>query len=332
MKDKTMNMPAPTPERMTAADRREAWFGDERTGLVEYLRGYDLELGDHAAAVFRAVEQLFGRDAVASHLLKVVPNAPHDAETWGDVLFAPSAPRDGGWKAVELLDGAGLYGLFGVTPEDIPFAARRAWVAKLPLQLADLKDYLHLKADGEMSRVVNLALSRHALDTGFSYDDTGEETLGVVDIGSLAIFGGVTEGRIRNILSSGDGGLEKVGQRVTAVSAATWLKGRKEFFASIWQLPDEVAPEAPSPDFAEEVVFVPVAADGSHFHPGLARGGKFMIGAKGEEVQYPSFDEALAALQKMATPRWRRPNEVGNWGSVSGRDWKRIERRQLMSM
>ncbi|NGQ92454.1 hypothetical protein G5V65_16280 [Rhodobacter sp. HX-7-19] len=79
------------------------------------------------------------------------------------------------------------------------------------------------------------------------------------------------------------------------------------------------------------MVFVPVAADGSHFHPGLERGGKFMIGAKGEEVSYPSFNEALSALQKMATPRWRRPNEAGNWGIVSGRDWKRIERSQLMS-
>ena len=57
-----------------------------------------------------------------------------------------------------------------------------------------------------------------------------------------------------------------------------------------------------------------------------------MIGAKGEEVSYPSFNEALSALQKMATPRWRRPNEAGNWGIVSGRDWKRIERHQLMSM
>lgn len=111
-----------------------------------------------------------------------------------------------------------------------------------------------------------------------------------------------------------------------------WLKGRKEFFASIWQQPDAVAPEAPSPDFADEVVFVPVAADGSHFHPGLGRGGKFMIGAKGEEVSYPAFNEALIALQKMAPPRWRRPNEAGNWDIVSERDWKRIERRQSMSM
>lgn len=43
------------------------------------------------------------------------------------------------------------------------------------------------------------------------------------------------------------------------------------------------------------------------------------------------FDTALSALQKMATPRWLRPNKVGKWGIVSGRDWKCIERRQMMS-
>ncbi len=95
----------------------------------------------------------------------------------------------------------------------------------------------------------------------------------------------------------------------------------------IWQQPDEVAPEVPSPDFSDDIVFVPVAEDGICFHPRLVRVGKFMVGAKGEEVQHSSFDDALAALQKMATPRWRRPNEAGNWGIVSGRDWKRIERR-----
>ncbi len=56
---------------------------------------------------------------------------------------------------------------------------------------------------GVIARIINLALSRHAIDTG----------AGEVDLQSLALFGGVTEGRIRNILSSGDGGLEKVGQR-----------------------------------------------------------------------------------------------------------------------
>ncbi|WP_198590199.1 hypothetical protein [Paracoccus zhejiangensis] len=112
-------------------------------------------------------------------------------------------------------------------------------------------------------RIINLALSRRAIDCGE----------GEVDIASLASFGGVGEGRIRNILSSSDSELEKIGQSITARSAAAWLKGRKKYFVSIWQMPDEVAPTAPSPDFVDEVIFLPQAADGSYFHPGLIRAG-----------------------------------------------------------
>jgi hypothetical protein len=317
---------------MTAADRRNAWYGDERLGIVEYLRGHEQELIDSAAHMFYALENMFGREAVSLHLLKLLPKVPQDAENWETVLLGRSvSPRGDGWKAAELLDGAGLYGLFGVTPAEIPFSGRGAWVAALPLQLSELRKYLGADAAGRVERVVSLALSRHAMEFQISYSETGAEAPAVVDLHSLAIFGGLCEGRIRNLLSSGDGGLEKAGKHVTATSAAAWLKGRKEFFSSIWKQPDTSVPPPSSPDFSGEVVFVPVAADGSLFHPGLVRGGKFMIGAKGEEVQHASFDDALAALHRMATPRWRRPNDAGNWGIVSGRDWKRVERRQLLS-
>ncbi|WP_216599195.1 hypothetical protein [Ruegeria sp. HKCCD7318] len=135
--------------------------------------------------------------------------------------------------------------------------------------------------------------------------------------------------RVPTSLSSGESCLVKAEQGVTASSAVQWLKGRKEYYPSIWEKPDNVTPILPSIDFEDEVVFVPVATDNAYFHPRLARGGKFTIGAKGEEVQYDSYDEALSELQKMATPRWRRPNGAGNWGIVSGRDWKRVERRKL---
>ena len=56
------------------------------------------------------------------------------------------------------------------------------------------------------------------------------------------------------------------------------------------------------------------------------------MGDKDDEVQFDDFDEALAYLRRMGLAKWRRPNAAGNWGIVSGRDWKRIERRQLFSM
>ena len=316
-----MNTPSLAPETMTAEDRRAAWYENQLATWDEEW-DYGNEIKELIAAPFGTIEAILGEDRAAPHLLAIMQQSDGNGDTWRDALDEIDPELNLDWRAAALIDNAGIYGIYGVTPEAVPFERREEWIESLTRDLEGFRDTVPASPQGAISRIVNLAISRRAIETG-----SGE-----VDVQSLAILGGVTEGRVRNILSSGEGGLEKVGQRVTAVSAAAWLKGRKEFFASIWQQPDEVVPEAPSPDFSDEVVFLPVAADGSHFHPGLARGGKFMIGAKGEEVSYPSFNEALSALQKMATPRWRRPNEAGNWGIVSGRDWKRIERCQLMSM
>ncbi|MFZ9198478.1 MAG: hypothetical protein ACO22Z_03945 [Paracoccaceae bacterium] len=307
---------------MSAEDRRQAWFENQLTGYNPADWDYGPEILDFLAPHFQAIEAVLGEKECAPHLRTMLYGPDVQGDTWQEVFvtYWPSIGLD--WRGAKLIDNVGIYALYGVTPSDVPLAERPDWVAELAGKLDQFRLLVGPSAENAIGRIINLALSRHAIDIGE----------GEVDLQSLALFGGVTEGRIRNILSSGDGGLEKVGQRATAVSAAAWLKGRKEFFASIWQQPDEAAPEAPRLDFSDDLVFVPVAADGSHFHPGLARGGKFMIGAKSEEVWFPSFNEALFALHKMATPRWRRPNEAGNWGIVSGRDWKRIERRQLMSM
>jgi len=82
-------------------------------------------------------------------------------------------------------------------------------------QLDHFRQVAQPEPQGVIARIINLAPSRHAIDT----------VLGDVGLQSLALFGGVTEGRIRNTLSSGDGGLEKVGQSVTTVSVAAGLKG-----------------------------------------------------------------------------------------------------------
>ena len=317
-----MNKTPRTPETMNATDRRDDWF--ENVMQSQDYNDWDFsgELLEALSNRFRVIEMILGKEETAPHLFAMLHGPDVEGDHWEKVFdsYAPSQTVE--WMGSQLLSDASIFGHYGVTPTGIPFDARREWVDALAEKLNQFRLVANPEPQGVIARIINLALSRHAIDIGE----------GDVDLQSLSLFGGVTEGRIRNILSSNDSGLEKVGQRVTAASAATWLKGRKEFFASIWLQHDEVEPEAASNDFVDDVVFVPVAADGSFFHPGLARGGKFMIGAKGEEVSHPTFEEALGALQKMATPRWRRPNDAGNWGIVSGRDWKRVERRQLFSM
>ena len=43
-------------------------------------------------------------------------------------------------------------------------------------------------------------------------------------------------------------------------------------------------------------------------------------------------DDALAALQVMASPFWRRPNENGTWGIVRGIRWARLDRTDLLAL
>jgi hypothetical protein len=70
-------------------------------------------------------------------------------------------------------------------------------------------------------------------------------------------------------------------------------------------------------------VTVPFAEDGTCFHPNLRRprSGKYTVGAKGKEIHFDSFYEALAYLRSLPTAHWRRPNKAGNWGIVIAVRW-----------
>ncbi|AWJ87769.1 hypothetical protein TSH58p_30110 (plasmid) [Azospirillum sp. TSH58] len=87
-----------------------------------------------------------------------------------------------------------------------------------------------------------------------------------VDPAALADFGGVSEGRIR----------------IPVIDALAWLATRKEdFWPPIWR--EQLLPQYGDRNRAplDQVVFVPVAHDGSAFHPGLRRGAGYTVGAKG---------------------------------------------------
>ena len=106
-----------------------------------------------------------------------------------------------------------------------------------------------------------------------------------------------------------------------------WLKANgyapTQGFESTW----DGDPNPPSPG-KEDFVFVPVARDGTWFGPDCASGGRYTIGAKGSEVKYTNFNEALAVLQQMDPPRWRRPGPTAP-GIVTGVRFERMRRDQL---
>ncbi|WP_298444126.1 hypothetical protein [uncultured Ferrimonas sp.] len=67
---------------------------------------------------------------------------------------------------------------------------------------------------------------------------------------------------------------------------------------------------------------IPQAKDGSLFLPELKNAsGLYTVGNKGDEQKFERYADALAYLRAMPTPRWRRPNDNGNWGIVTGVRW-----------
>lgn len=79
----------------------------------------------------------------------------------------------------------------------------------------------------------------------------------------------------------------------------------------------------------DDLVFVPVARDGTWFSPDCRASGRFTIGAKGAEEKYSDYFTALEALVRMHTPRWRRPNANGIPGIVTGIRFDRMRRADL---
>jgi hypothetical protein len=215
-----------------------------------------------------------------------------------------------------------LYGYFGVTPETIPHDDRAGWVRELVAEVKEFSargDVAHLNEGANaLLRISDLASSRLAVDFGE----------GEVDQRSLAVLSGVSEGRVRNLLSEADSPLERgPAGGIKALSAAAWLRKKKGFLASVWREEEAAIQEDEERAFVapEKMIFVPVARDGSMFTPDLQRNGCYRIGAKGAEEDHEDFSVALSRLNAMSVPRWRRPNEKGLWGIVCGVAWQRIE-------
>jgi hypothetical protein len=216
------------------------------------------------------------------------------------------------WKAVPIFEGLAFFGLYGaVLEEPEPEDARR--IIELGLQ-----DGRGMVALGDRSNrsvpgiILDLAASRRALDQGH----------GSIDPTSLAVLAGLSVGRVHNLMSGKESQFTPESGRVPVEQAAVWLAGRSAFWPSIWQ-------QHRSASDASERLRVPVASDGTAFHPGLRRRNGFVVGEKGSERILDTFDQALAALQEMPEPRWRRPNSQGNWGIVKGASWKFMTKKQL---
>jgi hypothetical protein len=182
---------------------------------------------------------------------------------------------------------------------------------------------------------ITLRTSRALFDDDYDYIWKGVAARGAIDFGGtvtlegLQLLSGLSQAVVRNAASIGDLHPDEAGN-VTADEANAWLGRRREFCPSRWKIAsddqhplDMAAVVTPN---SKGMIWVPEAGRGDSFIPDLVvrpargiAGISVTIGAKGAEVIYHDFYEALAVLAKAEVARWRRRNSVGNWGIVRAR-------------
>lgn len=183
--------------------------------------------------------------------------------------------------------------------------------------------------DHQYDYLIEGCLAREALDFGQSLTLEG-----------IQILSGLSASAIRTAISLGELHPDEE-ERVTHKEAREWLARRRDFCPSRWKnLADNQWPFDPknaiTPD-EDGRIWVPQAGEGDAFVPDLvvrpSRSGpgiSITVGAKGKEVQYGDFYEALKALAASDIARWRRRNAAGNWGIVRARGaWIAVSKAEI---
>jgi hypothetical protein len=308
---------------------------DERATIFHEQYGNDVDAGRTLTEIVTAVgnylTSIVGKadaDAGMSRIIGQVVEASgvkhNDPGNWREALAQANENCFSEWVFGARLHDLAAYAVYGIVLDGSEDANERA--KNLDEAVTEAEKFLQatpvsqwgMSLNSDLHRLVRLASARWALDNGRP-----------VEPAALAEFGGVTEGRIRNMMAGQKRAFSSVDGLIPAQEALAWLSGRPEFWNSIWRdqsLPQYGVKHRPP---LTRAVFVPVARDGSTFHPGLKRGGGYTIGEKGTETQVADFDEALVELQCMPIPYWRRPNASENWGVVSGVRWARLDASDL---
>jgi hypothetical protein len=259
-------------------------------------------------------EQLFG----AEHNER----AP---ENWRDLWGGISLNDQMEPRGAQFMVGLNAFAFWGLRP-DVEFfelggqdnidAAVEAYVARARTLLDAIPP--GWGEVSELRRTVLAAEARIRIDTG--RDVTSEQ---------LAALARISLKSIKNMLTPKAGAsdlrLNAAGE-IPGADALRWLEGREDFKSSIWRSGSAVSlmPSSVGAKDVGEVVFVPVAKDGSWFDPVACRNARgYTIGPKGAEEPVEDYRLALERLARMRTPYWRRRNSAGNWGIVAGVSWQR---------
>lgn len=296
-----------------------------------YGAGSDFEGATLIEVVVRAGDLLaetVGPDAVTTGFAALTRalgyEVNHDAD-WAEALRDQAFGDAYCWAMGERLHNLNAYAYYGIalnggrTAEEREALLREeikavaAFMAKVPFAAWGIDP-------GDAGRTLRRAEGRFALDTGAG-----------VDPATLALLGGLSERRIRNMMAGKERRFDVDGEgKILANEALSWLAHRpKEFRPSRWRDQNTFEDLAEPAAEIEVPAFVPIASDNSVFHPGLVREGTYTVGRGARESRYETYEAALAALQKLADPAWPRPTPNGTWTTVTAARWARMSRADL---
>ena len=229
------------------------------------------------------------------------------------------------WPMGQMLHDLSAYAHYGIdiaaAPEEDEAAIEERLVQRVAaaegfLSRCPLDAWLGADRASQLERTVAMARCRLALDLGQP-----------VEPADLAELGSISQSRMRSLISGKTPELKREDSKIPAWIALPWLEKREGFLPSIWrseQPGQRGANDGEKAGALEQPIFLPRAKDGSIFHPDLKTASGFRIGPKGDERTVGSFREALAELQMMPVPYWRRPSATtGTPGIVRGEDWVR---------
>lgn len=170
-----------------------------------------------------------------------------------------------------------------------------------------------LKA-GDAARTLHAAKARLAIDRGKTVDAVG-----------LAALGDVSVGRMRNLMAGRGRELKPWKGRVRPEEAREWLRRRGRLYPIA---PPAQAPgaEVDGPPDRVHPLFIPVSASGRFFLPDAAIDGTFVVGLGADRREFASYEDAVAALQEMASPVWQRLDARGQRTAARGARWVRVPR------
>ncbi|SFE93304.1 hypothetical protein [Roseivivax sediminis] len=192
--------------------------------------------------------------------------------------------------------------------------AAKQYLSLLPVELWHLQDQ-------HLVRILEKAIARWKVEQGEQ-----------INAHELALLSGKALQTVKNNLGAKGKPIQGNQHQIEAKVALAWLQDQRGFKSSIWrQQQDEDVPSDLEVDMGE-VAFVPVAPDGSIFHPGVKRDGNYLIDEKGREERLADYWQALHRLQSMHVPEWRRPTAGGSWTRVRGVDWKRLPVEELKQL